>query len=367
MPFKVRHLDILPCEGGFLIKDPLGISKDVFFNKESLLLLFLINEEDSIDNVKIKFLRKTGMILSDSEILGFLRKLDRNYMLYNENFLNRVRIEKEKIRSLSFKEIVYNLEENLKEEIISAEERKVNGIKGILVPHIDLNIGKEVYVKSYAIFKNLSKKIFFIFGVPHFYSECPFSVFPKNYKIKGKIIKVENRVIENLKKKFEFDIFSDFLAYKNEHSVEFPILFLNLVKEDFSIIPSLVSEAELDSLREMADKIFDAIEEFKEDIFFISSVDLSHVGKKFGDLSSFDPRDIDLKYLEYLKNLENEEAFKFVKGKDNFTRIDGLYTNFVFIQILKLIGCKEGEIVDYRIYHEEFTDSIVSFASMIFK
>lgn len=368
MSFQVRYLDIIPYEDKFLIKDPLGISKEMLVNKESLLLLSLLNGRNSIEDIKTMFLRNTGIILSDSEILNFVQKMDKNYILYNDNFIKRMEFEKEKILSVSCKKIGFQFDfAKLKKEIEKCKALNEQNIKAIIVPHIDINIGLKTYTKAFSCIKDLNKKIFFIFGVPHSYAENYFSIFPKDYKIGENIIKIQKEIIEKIKNKIDFDIFSDVLAYKNEHSVEFPIIFLSLIKKDFYVIPSLVSKSDVPLLKNLAENIFEVIAPIKNEILLISSVDLSHVGRKFGDERSFNTEEIDRKYIECLKDMENERGFNFIESKNNFTRIDGLYTNFVFLEILKLMKAGKGEVLDYEMYCEDITDSIVSYASLIFK
>ncbi len=368
MSFKVRYLDVIPYKDKFLVKDPLGISKEMLLNRESLLLLSLLDGGNSIQDIKTMFLRNTGIILSDSEILNFVQEMDKNYILYNDNFIKRMEFEKEKILSAPYKEINFQLDfEKLKREIEKYKALNEQDIKAIIVPHIDINIGLKTYMKTFSCVKNLNKKIFFIFGVPHSYSESCFSIFPKNYKIGENIVEIQKEIIEGIKNKINFDIFSDVLAYKNEHSVEFPIVFLSLIEKDFYVIPSLVSKSDISLLKSLAENIFEVIAPFKDEILLISSIDLSHVGRKFGDEKSFNTEEIDRKYIEYLKNMENEMAFDFIESKNNFTRIDGLYTNFVFLEILRLMKAGKSEVLDYEVYYEDITDSIVSYASLIFK
>ena len=72
MPFKIRNLEIIPFENKFLIKDPLGISKEMILNRESFLLFSMIDGEEKIEDIKSKFLRNTGIILSNFEIVKLI-------------------------------------------------------------------------------------------------------------------------------------------------------------------------------------------------------------------------------------------------------------------------------------------------------
>ncbi len=351
-----------------MIRDPLGISNEMILNRESFLLLSLLDGEEKIENIKSKFLRSTGIILLDAEIINFIKEMERNYIFLDENFYKKIEEEKKKIEEAPFKEINVRFDfERIRKEIEKIDFKDGEDLKGIIVPHIDMNVALDTYLKSYSFIKNLNKRIFLIFGVPHFYSERIFSVFKKNYRIKEKIIKIEEKIMENLENNFGSQIFNDIISFKNEHSIEFPIIFLSVLRDDFYIVPFLVSKESMDELRKIANGIFNSIEPFINDIFLISSVDLSHVGRKFGDEEIFDVTQIDLKYIEHLKNIENDEAFKFLEERNNFTKIDGIYTNFLFLEVLKFMGVKKGEMIDYKIYHEEITSSIVSYTSIIFK
>ncbi|HID66092.1 MAG TPA: AmmeMemoRadiSam system protein B [Aquificaceae bacterium] len=171
--------------------------------------------------------------------------------------------------------------------------------------------------------------------------------------------------LKSLEKMFEYDLFHDILAYKKEHSIEFQSIFLNYLFPEAKVIPAIVSYGDEKLLKEIAKKITRVIENSSNPLI-ISSVDFSHVGKKFGDSVSYDPSFRDTEYIELLKELKNEEAFKLLLSDNNKTRIDGQYTNFVFLDILKNLGVKKGKLVDYEIYHEDFTDSKVSYAGLVF-
>ncbi len=118
MSFKVRHLDIIPYKDKFLITDPLGISKKMLITREYLLLLSLLDGKNSVQDIKTMFLRNTGIILSDLEILNFVQEMDKNYILYNDNFIKRVELARKKILSIPYKEIKFEFDaEKIKREI----------------------------------------------------------------------------------------------------------------------------------------------------------------------------------------------------------------------------------------------------------
>ncbi len=366
---KLRYFDVVPHVRGFIIRDPLLISKEMFLSRESFLLLSLIDGNNTIRDIKMKFLKMTGILLSDIEIINFIEELDKNFLLFSRRFLGKIEEEKKKMRESNFKEIktnydIFDIERIFKEKSKDSKEN----IKGMIIPHIDINVAFDTYLKVFSYLKNMKERIIFIFGVPHFWYEVPFSIFPKNFKVKDRIIESDIDLIEKINSKFEYDIKGDFFSYKNEHSIDFPIIFLSFLEEKKKVIASLVSENKKENLIKIKEKICEGLKDIKkEDMFFISSVDLSHVGKKFGDEKSYDTEDVDKTYLTYLSDLENEKAFDFLEESRNKTRIDGKNTNFLFLEILKEFGIKKGEIIDYKNYYEELTDSSVTYSFLIFK
>ncbi|MEN3044640.1 MAG: AmmeMemoRadiSam system protein B [Candidatus Hydrothermales bacterium] len=364
---KLRYFDVVPQSKGFILVDPFSISKEMFLSKNSFLLLTLIDGKGTISDIKSKYLKITGIILSDIEIINFINALDQNFLLYNERFLERVKKEKEKIKNENFKEIKYgnNLEE-LKESISKKYFEFTKRIKGVIVPHIDLKAAITTYQKFFSILQSIKEKIIFVFGVPHFWYELPFSIFPKNFMVGEKIVESDLALIEKISKVFDYDITADFFAYKREHSIEFPVLFISFLNENKKVITSLVSESNVKKLKEISKKITEVLKDLKEDIFLISSIDLSHVGRKFGDEKSYDPEEVDKIYIDSILNLENEKAFELLEKNENRTRIDGKNTNFLFLEILKEFNIKKGNLIDYKKHYEELSDSIVTYALMVF-
>jgi len=365
---RIRYFEVEEFEDGYRVIDPFGFFEDLFFTKEALYLISLFDGTRTIDQVKLDFFKATNIMLSDSEILNFINQMDSYYLFYNDRFINRFEEERKKILDLEYKpiEMIENISQVknfIKQNLTDNFE---NDIIALIVPHIDLRIAMDTYLKTYSKVKRTNRKIFIIFGVAHSIHLTPFSIFPKNY-FTDRIVNVNKEIIEKIKNLFGYDIHFDVLAYRNEHSVEFPILFIDSLFEEFSIIPSIVAYANnKEDLKTIAYRLYEVIRNYKDDIFLISSIDLSHVGKKFGDEMYHEPKDIDMEYINYILELENDKAFEFLRNSQNKTRIDGQFTNYVFLEILKLLNVKKAQIIEYKNYYEELTDSGVSYCSISF-
>ncbi|MEO0203021.1 MAG: AmmeMemoRadiSam system protein B [candidate division WOR-3 bacterium] len=365
----VRYFEVEEFRDGFIVRDPFGFFEDLFFTPQALYLIGLFDGKRTIDDIKNEFFKATGIILSDREIIEFIKQMDNYYLFYNDRFINRVEEERKKILNLEYKSIslvedITRIKNFIKQNIVDETE---DNIIALIVPHIDLKIAMDTYLKTYSKIKNSKRKIFFIFGVAHSIHITPFSVFPKNY-FTDRVVKFHSEIINYMRNLFGYDIHFDVISYKNEHSVEFPIIFLDSIFDNFYVIPSIVAYAkDKNELKIISERIYKAIERYKEDIILISSVDLSHVGKKFGDKVYYEPNEVDLKYIDMLLKLENDKAFDFLEKYQNQTRIDGQFTNYVFLEVLKYFNVREGKLIEYKNYYEPLTSSGVSYCSIIFK
>ena len=369
---KVRYLEVQPYGDKFLLTDPLGVSESVIVTREFLILMSLMDGTRTKNDIKADFLRITGEILKEEELSKIIRSLDEGLYLLSDRFKKKVEeikenMLKEGVRKPSHAGGAYPeeedklrrfLEESLKGE---AKERP----KGILVPHMDLRVARETYGAVYGRIERSWVRRVLILGVSHYFHETPLSVCPLDFETPIGRVEVDREVIERMRKFLEHDIYHDLLSHIREHSIEFQTLYVKLLFPEAKIIPVIVSYGDKDTLRSYAEKILKAVGE-TEGLLVVSSVDMSHVGKKFGDPFSYDPSFRDKEYISLLSELKNEEAFDLLLKDENRTRIDGQFTNFVFIEIIKLLGSKGGELVDYRVYHEGPTDSKVSYAGIVF-
>lgn len=401
---KARYLDVKPInlngENLFLVSDPYKISNDFIVSPIVVLVLSLLNGNNSLSDIKSTIFRLTGIIPTDDELYNLIKFFEDNLFLLDDKFNKAYKNEIENLRKKGFlrgslmgisypedpakaEEFLFNnnIDNNLNIDEIS------NQIIALIIPHMDLKVARETYFRAYKLLlNNLVKNSrdienIFIFGVSHYYHKNPISIFPLDFQTPFGILKTNKELIEkinnNLKKMLGneyFDLFEDILIYKSEHSIEAQIpyiklletkLYENKVNKELKVIPMIISYGNI----ELFDKIIDS---FLSEIdinrtIFISSIDLSHVGKKFGDNKSFDPEKFDKKYIELLSNLDINNLFYF----DNISRIDGIFTNTFLVSVLKKISTLNNfeissKLIDYKKYEEKLTDSIVSYCSIVY-
>jgi len=371
---KVRFLEVQPYGEGYLLSDPLGLSPSFLASAELLFLLSLMDGRRDEEEIRKEFFKGTGKLLPKEELKKLVKELEELGLLLSERFFERLREEKEKLLSAGVREPSHagsaypEDPEELRaflDALLSHGEESEEKPTGLLVPHIDLKVAGRLYGKLYKLVEGGDYDLAVVLGVSHYHHETPFSVLPLHLKTPLGLLETDGEKVEELKKLFDYDLYHDLLSYRLEHSVEFPAVFLKHLLPEVKVLPAIVAYGDPSSLREVALKLTRVIEKAKRPLV-ISSVDFSHVGRKFGDPAPYDPSPVDRAYLELLLQTKSEEAFKLLEKSGNKTRIDGLYTNFVFLEVLKNLGVREGREVGYEVYEERATASLVSYAGAVF-
>lgn len=369
---KVRYLEVQPIGDRFLVTDPLGISESIIVTRDLLILMSLMDGKRTREDIKVDFLKMTGEIITEEELSKVIDMLDKGLLLLNERFMERVQEIRSEILSSGFRKPAHAGEaypsEGKKLEAFLKESLKGSGDlrpKGVIVPHMDLRVARHTYGSVYGRIEREWVRRVLILGVSHYLHETPLSACPLDFDTPLGRVEVDREVLERLRSIFDHDIYQDILAHVKEHSIEFQTLYVKLLFPEAKIIPLIVSYGEPEDLKRMAKNIAEAVQD-REGLLVVSSVDMSHVGRKFGDPVSYDPSKRDKEYIELLCNMKNEEAFELLRKDGNRTRIDGQFTNFVFVELMRILGSRGGEVTDYKVYEERSTDSKVSYAGVIF-
>ncbi len=367
---RVRPFEVIPHGESFWLRDPMGISQGILVSYHALLLLSFMDGNRGLEELGAEFLKKTGIILSEQELLEFIEALEKSLLLYGESFqkaFNSMREEvlQKDIRPMSHVGEVYPADEKSCRAFLIGEEKEGRELLGLMVPHMDIRVAKRTYWEGYGRLKG-DKRLVIILGVSHYWHEMPFSVLPLHMETPFGILETRKDLLEKLQSFYNFDITHDLFSYRQEHSIEFASIYAKMLLPESKALALIVSYGDKDFLKTLAENLLKVLDKELHHTLIISSVDLSHVGKKFGDMQSYDPSFRDRKYLELLQNLKGDDAFELLQETKNSTRIDGQYTNLVFSHMLKEAGIQKGELFDYSFYYENPTDSIVSYASIGF-
>jgi AmmeMemoRadiSam system protein B len=397
-PTPIRH------QGQDLIhlSDPDGFSEtklvvapDVFF------ILTLCDGNRPISDIQYEYTRRFGTLLLSSRLDEILSDLDRGLFLDNERFREHKKKVEDEFKQAPMREaaLAGSAYPSNSDELRSLlhgfftspegpgpfpEERNRRVVKAIMAPHIDLRAGGPCFAWAYSeLARSAPPDIFVILGIGHASMESLFALTRKDFATPLGCLPTDQAFVDSLVENYPGDLLADEFAHRREHSVEFQTVFLRYIfpEEDIFIVPILCSSfhemiacgkqpIEDPRVQDFVQAIRMAAARSKKKICFIAGVDLAHVGQKFGDqrgLTSGAEVLVESEDREMLKYVENMDAAGFFASvaKDNDRRkICGFPATYV---LLNVVAPAKARLLKYGKSVEHATQSMVSFASMVFE
>ncbi|MFN0152237.1 MAG: AmmeMemoRadiSam system protein B [bacterium] len=251
-------------------------------------------------------------------------------------------------------------------------------VRAIVAPHIDLRAGGPCIAHAYkALLESTDARTFVILGVAHAGAENLFAATRKDFATPLGVTMTDHEFLDDLARNLPFDITADEFAHRTEHSIEFPVLFLQqILGLGVTIVPILVGGFEEmlaagkrpeEDARVAA--LGGALTRRGDDVAVIASVDLAHIGARFGD-----SRAIDADFLAYVEREDrafldaaaarDPDALLAAIAKDfDSRRVDGFPAIYTLLRALPLA---EGKLLRYEQHADEKAQSAVTFASLAF-
>lgn len=402
---KLRFLEVFPVETNngpvYGLRDPNGIATEtLLLSQDIFYLLQFFDGSHSLVELRSKYYQASGHFLKEDQLADILTNLDSHLFLQNRNFESKFKAIEDAFRSLQIRPAVYAGKsyeadpDKLRKEINGFFEnpggagrpdlrKKKTSIKGLVAPHIDVCAGGACYSHAYrALAESSGADCFVILGTGHSGLTNLYSTVAKDFDTPFGPAKCDTAFIDLLKSNYDGDIEADILAHKSEHVIEFQLAFLKHVyekKQDFTFVPLLCSfsyhmlnDAQFPRESAIIDSFAAAlkttISEFDKKVCLIASVDLSHVGPRFGDDespdSSFlsDVRQSDLKILQNVEKLDSEGFYESVMQHEDRYRVCGFSSIYT---LLKAIDARDCTLLDYSKTEVDDSRSTVTFASLV--
>jgi len=394
---KIRGVEVFPVQlpQGIAIglRDPQHLTDSVLtVNRETLLLLSLLDGTRTISEIQADYVRLTGSLIYKEKIEELVKTLQEHYFLEDAHFQeHRAQIVKGfqelKVRPY-FHAGAYPTEPDALRKFMqsiftsipahSSSERPV----AIIAPHIDYIRGKTAYAACVRAIESYSYPLFIILGTSHYASgETPYILTEKDFETPLGVVKTDAGRVRQLARSLPFSPFDEEFAHRAEHSIEFQTTLLKALfpLRDFRILPVLCCPLEKFSngqsplshtfIRSFIQNLKAALREVKQALL-IASVDFSHVGPKFGDTQPVHPAH--LKVLErYDKDIlqlalkgDSEGFYQQIIRNNNRTNIDAVSPVYTLLSALD--GVSQGTLLHYEQAYEPETASVVSFAAASF-
>lgn len=401
VPKLRKDLELIPTyykgERGVLVRDPLGLIKEPIFLKGELLgLMGLIDGKRNIRDIQIELMRqKSGTFISSDEVKSLLSELDSVFILDSENY----RQQKDRMISeyslLGIREACHagrsypQASEELRAYLDSFfhheegpdEELKDKKIIALISPHIDLEAGKRIYAKAYNSIKNIAPKRIVLLGTGHNMHEFFLALTEKDFETPLGRVMTDKDFIRELKSAGHGAVSPYDIAHRNEHSLEFQLIFLqHIFGSDFSLIPFLCG-----SFHKVLDKVLrpsdipgvdsflkvlsDLVKEHVSDTLLVAGVDFSHIGPKFGHSERassllLETKNHDRVLIDAICRGKIEDFWTETREVKDRYNVCGFSAIACLLEIIK---GTPGQLLAYDVWQEEMTQSAVSFAAIAFE
>lgn len=328
--------------------------------------------------------------LSEEDLLNFVQLLDANKALESELFRyvseqTEIEYENSQSRKPAFAGESYpanpdELSRYLDDLLNKSEQPVAKPAKALYAPHIDLRVGSPAYGQAFSSLQHLKPKQVVILATAHypgyygnFYDGTPFIGSRKNYQVPGRELTTNQEAMEWLAATSSGFTLKD-RAHRIEHSIELHLLFIShLWKHDFEIIPVLISgfdELFYSNQGDFSEKVDEFSAHIRsldnDDTFFLISGDLSHIGRKFGDVLPAnsikkDAEQVDKQFIKHAEQGDHRKLLQQVGSDYDSTRICGFSPLYTF---LKSFPGSKGTLINYSWWDEEERESAVSYGAI---
>ena len=254
--------------------------------------------------------------------------------------------------------------------------------RGLIMPHIDFRVGGACIAAGMRhLPPDRPADLYVVLGVAHQPTRNLFTLTEKSYETPLGIAETDQAASARLRELYGAARLAGESAHRWEHSVEFsaealkhrhgeaplkilPILCGSLHEELLPEGPAPLTRPEVG---EFVLALRRLVEEHPGRVCLVASVDLSHVGKKFGEMEGITDaraeaiRQADAEMLAHVQGGEAEAFFHQFRRHGNARHVDAVTAVYVMLHVLG--GGKAGTL-DYQQWHELETDSMVTFASL---
>lgn len=389
--FPVRH------EGRqlILVRDQMGLDEEpLLFTPIAAALLMHMNGENSLRDLQELVMRKAGQLLQMQDLEEVVALMDEHLLLENERFYDAAaravaRFMNDPVRRMRHAGKSYPGKADelrtLIEDFFSEKkggpgmpEKHGDGslLLGLVAPHIDLGAGGSCYACAYkALGESVLPKTWVILGTGHEPVENGFALTAKDFETPLGTLACDREFCEEFRASAPRDFLASEYNHQREHVIEFQTVFLSYFQPDARIVPLLCSfsmeerDADAGYIEETAALLRD-IAARRGSVGFLASVDLAHIGPRYGDRSSPDSSLLiehmaaDRGLLETLERCDSGGFMEILLRERNRRRVCGAAPLYVFSRVLE--GRALGRTLkhSYAIVGED--RSFVTFASMAF-
>jgi AmmeMemoRadiSam system protein B len=404
-PCLRRSLDIIPVEHEgqnlFAVRDPLGLADEpILVPGEILFLMSLMDGESSLTDIQIEFTKKYGELIMSDRIESIAAELDGKGYMQSPALDERVRRVEEEYRSAPARAASHAGQaypesgdelRSLLAGIIpprTGDAPDAAPPRGLVAPHIDIERGKKVYGLAYsALAGKRPPRTAVLFGTGHFAEGNTYILTDKDFDTPLGRARADGEFCGKLASSCVFDIYKGQLSHRNEHSIEFQVLFLQhlfggettpdgagmplivpiLCTSFDPVMGSVETPSSLPEVSGFLDALGEAVSACPGDVLLVAGADMCHVGPRFGGGEALDQAALDRVRSEDERALEagaarGAEAFyQEIAALQNQNSVCGVVSIYT---VLKFLEDGKGKLLGYDMAVEPDGSSAVGFAAL---
>lgn len=380
-----------------MVMDPLQLAGNSFALDTKLLpLLRALDGKNDFRDIQMEMMRQQGgSLIPLSEIESFINELDAIFLLDSDLFRKKVTFlyeeynhQRDRTPSHAGKcydsnpdklsEFIEEIENNILLDIPDYSDRHITGV---LAPHIDVTVAKETYVNLYRRLKGKHYDLVIIFGINHQWQDGLYSISEKNFITPFGTLQTDKDFVAQLRERVPVGtLATNDYGHRLEHSIEFQTIFLHhYLQEPPYIVPILcggIHEFIFNRKNFFADDRFigmletlnELIRAEDKKVLFVSGVDFSHIGLKFGHQMPANTilplaQANDQRIISHILKGQSHKIFEGAMENQDQFQVCGLPSILIFSQLMEH---STGELLEHETYDERATKSAVTYASMIF-
>ena len=405
---KLRPIEAIPMavqgEQIVYLRDPSGMSdKTLALAPRAFFLAALCDGNHTLRDIQAEYMRRFGDLLFIEKIEEIVRQLDEALMLEGEQFEAAHRavtdeFARAQARPAAHAGTAYPAEPGPLREMLDGffdapggPGRPASGASGarlvaVAAPHIDPKRGGPTYAHAYkALAERCDADTFVVLGIVHHGSSGPFVVTDKDFETPLGTVPCDRDFARELMQRSGLAKENpDEILHRTEHSIEFQALFLRHIfgaSRPVRIVGVLCGPlqtsagGEADPGRTAAISDFiralkSLLEERGGKAAVIAAVDLSHVGRRFGDacdltsslLARVEAEDRAL--LEYAENMDAAGFLGRNRQENDRRHVCGVPALYV---MLSAAPARRGRLLHYAQAPDTNAQMVVSFAAMAFE
>jgi len=401
---KLRRLEAYPArqQGRDMValRDPQGYTRNlVLLPPNVYFIASLCDGTRSLRDLQAAYVRRFGDLVTSDQISSIIAELDRKMLLESETFLAYKRRMDQEYLALPNRPMISAgsgypadprvLLHQIRQMLLEAgEPQPLPDLPlAAIAPHIDMDRGWECYGRLYSLLgasiQGDRRPLVVILGTCHGEMEGYFALTAKNYLTPFGLVETDAGLAEGLARAAGMEGLGDELSHRSEHSIEMQLPFLCFIfggADRFRLLPitcnslhAFVSDRRSPSEdREVAafiSALKGLLSAMEEEVFFVASADLAHVGRRFGSPLPLDAvilSSVTAKDKEMLRPVEEGDAegfFGYIAAEGDSRHVCGLPPIYA---MTKALDGRRGNLVHHGYWFDPQEGSAVTFAGLVF-